>query len=150
MDAKSVASIAVAKAESLPPVISYWMLVHSPSRTQIFESSMIFYCSQAIQMSYTVHTFPSSYPGKTVGSSQHKCKLFPAGYTILLICEFAVPMEGHPSGTPFSHCFPLERGGSCLFQQILGTHHQNSSQFFHYFSSCFCFAPVLHGFGKSH
>lgn len=151
LDAKSVASIVAAKAESLPcsdPVSSHRMLVHSPSRTQTFESSIIFYYNQAIQMSYTAH--PCSHPGETAGSPQHKCRLFPAGNTILLICKFAVPMEGHPSGTPFPHCFPLERGGSYLFQQILGTHHQNSSQSLFYCSSCFYFTAVMHRFGKSH
>lgn len=144
LDAKSVASIVAAKAESLPcsdPVSSHCILVHSPSRTQTFESSIIFYYNQAIQIKlwcqYTAH--PCSHPGKTAGSPQHKCKLFPADNTILLICKFAVPVEGHPSGTPFSHCFPLERGGSYLFQQILGTHHQNSSQSLFHCSSC-CYA----------
>jgi len=42
--------------------------------------------------------------------------------TIMLICNFAVPTEGHPYGTLFPH-FSLERGGLYLFKQILGVHH---------------------------
>lgn len=99
-------------------------------------------------MSYTAHSF--SHPVKTVGSSQNKYKLFHAGTTILLICKFAVPEEGHPAGTPFLHCFPLEKGGSYLFQQIRDTHHQNSSQSLLYCSSCFYFTAIMHRFGKSH
>lgn len=42
--------------------------------------------------------------------------------TIMLICKFAVPTEGHPYGTLFTHCFSLQKGGLYLFRQILGTH----------------------------
>lgn len=99
-------------------------------------------------MSYTVHH--CSHSGKTVGSPQHKCKLFHAGNTILLTCKLAVPMEGHPPGTPFHHYFPLEKGGSYFLKQIHGTHHQNSSQSLLYCSSCFYFTAIMHKFGKSH
>lgn len=65
LDARSVpyniSFYIVAKAESLPcsdPVISHWIPVHSPSRTQTFESSMIFITVKQFRC-HTQHTpFP--------------------------------------------------------------------------------------------